>query len=77
MGQNLARRGPALHGRIVADERDDFEVSDNPEATGAAPASGVGVTPPRKQAGGWADPKQLPRGPNGRPPHRRPQPNPP
>jgi 5-methylcytosine-specific restriction enzyme A len=56
-----------LHGRIVADERDDFEVPHSPETTGAERASGVRATPPRKQAGGWADPKQLPRGPNGRP----------
>jgi 5-methylcytosine-specific restriction endonuclease McrA len=57
-----------LHGRIVADERDDFEVPPSPETpAGAELASGVRATPPRKQAGGWADPKQLPLGPSGRP----------
>jgi 5-methylcytosine-specific restriction endonuclease McrA len=56
-----------LHAQTVADERDDFEVPPAPETAGAEPNRGVGATPPRKQAGGWADPKQLPLGPGGRP----------
>jgi 5-methylcytosine-specific restriction endonuclease McrA len=39
----------------VPDDRDDFEIE--------APLS----CPPRRQAGGWVDPKELPRGPQGRP----------
>jgi 5-methylcytosine-specific restriction protein A len=47
----------------VADEHDDFEVPPGDDQ----PASGKQIRPPRKQAGGWADPKRLPQGPNGRP----------
>ena len=47
----------------MADERDEFLVEDG----AMLPAS----LPPRKQQGGWADPKQLPLGPNGRPLCRR------
>jgi 5-methylcytosine-specific restriction protein A len=52
----------------MADERDDFEVPAEPE-TELAKDSGVRASqpPPRKQQGGWADPKELPQGPNGRP----------
>ncbi len=54
----------------MADERDDFEVgggwSPSPE-TPEQREPGARARPPRKQAGGWADPKQLPQGPNGRP----------
>lgn len=61
----MARAGAALHGQNVADEPDDFDVPAS--STPPAPTSGVQTRPPRKQAGGWADPKQLPLGPNGRP----------
>lgn len=40
----------------MSDEQDEFDVP---------------ALPPRKQAGGWADPKALPLGPNGRPLCRR------
>jgi 5-methylcytosine-specific restriction protein A len=61
----LARLRSPLHGQSVADEPEDFDVSAHPSAPAAA--SGVQSRPPRKQAGGWADPKQLPVGPSGRP----------
>ena len=51
-------------------ESDDFEVTDRP-APGENPALRAKTVPPRKQPGGWADPKQLPRGPSGRPQCRR------
>ncbi len=63
----MARERSALHGRNVADERDDFEVPPLPAAVPAEATQPLGVAPPRKQAGGWADPKQLPRGANGLP----------
>ena len=63
----MAQVASALHGRKVADQRDDFEVPPPVEAASSDPNSGARTTPPRKQAGGWADPKQLPLGPNGRP----------
>jgi 5-methylcytosine-specific restriction enzyme A len=52
----------------VADDSEDFEVE---AATGPGIASRVAVHPPRKQAGGFADPKHLPQGPSGRPLCRR------
>ncbi len=52
----------------MPDERDDFDV-EAPATT--APESGERARPPRKQAGGWADPQQLARSPNGRPLCRR------
>jgi len=56
----------------MAEERDDFEVTAEPatELT-QADRSTTSPAPPRKQPGGWADPKQLPLGPNGRPLCRR------
>src|SRR5882672_9214616 len=50
----------------MPDERDDFEVPAESDAATEL-ASGTRATPPRKQQGGWADPKQRPQGPNGRP----------
>ncbi len=50
----------------ASDERDDFDVPEEPAAAEAPRAR-----PPRKAQGGWADPKQLQRGPNGRPLCRR------
>lgn len=65
---NLARAGAPAQEPDVADERDEFEV-----AAEAAEPSGASLTtlPPRKAQGGWADPKALPVGANGRPLCRR------
>jgi 5-methylcytosine-specific restriction endonuclease McrA len=46
----------------VAEDREDFDVE-------AAPSRAA--CPPRRQAGGWVDPKQLPRSESGRPLCRR------
>ncbi|HKY40336.1 MAG TPA: HNH endonuclease signature motif containing protein [Polyangiaceae bacterium] len=50
----------------ASDERDDFDVPEEPAAS-EAPRARL----PRKAQGGWADPKELPRGPSGRPLCRR------
>lgn len=52
-----------MHGLDVAD--DEFEVP--PSGAVCESSESALARPPRKQAGGWADPKELPRGPNGRP----------
>ena len=49
-------------------ERDDFEVPAEPESElDSSPNAPARPQPPRKQQGGWADPKELPLGPSGRP----------
>jgi len=48
----------------MPDERDDFEIE---AYSGSATETSSGACPPRKQVGGWLDPKELPRGPSGRP----------
>lgn len=45
----------------MTEERHEFLIEDGATETASSPL------PPRKQQGGWADPKQLPVGPNGRP----------
>lgn len=52
----------------MADEPADFAIEppSGPETADSRPPR-----PPRKQAGGWADPKQLPQSTNGRPLCRR------
>ena len=52
----------------MADEPEDFAIE---PPSGTRTADGPALRPPRKQTGGWADPKQLPQGPNGRPLCRR------
>lgn len=66
MARNLARRRQRWHQTDVADERDHFEVPPLPQTS-----TGLPPRPPRKQSGGWVDPKQLPLGPSGRPLCRR------
>src|SRR5262249_44618163 len=64
VAENLARRARARQCPKMAAERDDeFEVpgSDAPLTSEAS------LRPPRKQQGGWADPKELPHSPSGRP----------
>jgi len=55
----------------VADEHEELELERKIEVEVEEPASATHALPPRKQTGGWADPEQLPRGPNGRPLCRR------
>lgn len=51
----------------MPNDSDEFDVQPGlePDSTGGA------ARPPRKQTGGWVDPKQLPQGANGRPLCRR------
>lgn len=54
----------------MPDEQDEFEVEAAPAAHESPQSEGAPL-PPRKQVGGWADPKELPLGPGGRPLCRR------